>query len=73
MKTSLFSIIQQDMVVEVQFSDLGDQLSYEDLNNVIFTNCTWRENVAKFSTAVDVSPNVYDNIVGGFHWSLLSF
>ena len=48
------------------FSDLGHQISYQDLNKVIFRNSIWKDNLANFSTAVDVSPNVYDNIAGGF-------
>ena len=48
------------------FSDLGYQISYKHLNNVTFKNCTWKDNLANFSTAVDVSPNVFDNIAGGF-------
>ena len=48
------------------FSDLGYQISHKDRNKVIFKNITWNSNLANFSTAVDVSPNVYDNIAGGF-------
>ena len=48
------------------FSDLGYQISHWYLNNVTFKNCTWKDNLANFSTAVDVSPNVFDNIAGGF-------
>ena len=48
------------------FSDLGHQISYQDLNKVIFRNSTWKDNLANFSTAVDVSPNVYENTAGGF-------
>ena len=48
------------------FSDLGYQISHWYLNNVTFKNCTWKDNLANFSTAVDVSPNIFDNIAGGF-------
>ena len=36
------------------------------VNQVIFRDCKWDNNSAQFSTAVDVSPNVYDNIFGHF-------
>ena len=36
------------------------------VNQVIFSDCRWENNSAQFSTAVDVSPNVYDNTVGYF-------
>ena len=35
-------------------------------NNLTFSDCRWENNSAQFSTAVDVSPNVYDNTVGYF-------
>ena len=48
------------------FSDLGYQINGKDRNKVRFKNITWTNNLANFSTAVDVSPNVYDNFAGGF-------
>ena len=48
------------------FSDLGYQISHKDQNKATFRNITWINNLANFSTAVDVSPNVYDNFAGGF-------
>ena len=44
------------------FSDLGNQLSHKRLNKLTFTNSVWKNNFAHFSTAVDVSPNIYDNV-----------
>ena len=35
-------------------------------NNLTFSDCRWENNSAQFSTAVDVSPIVYDNTVGYF-------
>ena len=48
------------------FSDLGNQLSHKKLNKLTFRNSTWKNNFADFSIAVDVSPNIYDNVIGGF-------
>ena len=35
-------------------------------NDIIFERCTWKNNKANFSAAVDVSPNAFDNVAGGF-------
>ena len=40
--------------------------SYKNLNGITFKNSSWKNNLAKFSTAVDVSPNIYDSIAGEF-------
>ena len=47
------------------FTDLSYQISHQQ-NNVTFSKSKWISNVAHFSTAVDISPTVYDNVVGGF-------
>ena len=36
------------------------------VNGLTFKSCRWENNTANFSTAVDMSPNVYDNVPGGF-------
>ena len=48
------------------FSDVVYQISHNNFNMITFKNCTWIYNSANFSTAVDVSPNVYDSIAGQF-------
>ena len=47
------------------FSDTGMNYMYLK-NKFTFSDCRWENNSAQFSTAVDVSPNVYDNTVGYF-------
>ena len=46
------------------FSDT--EIRNHKINHVTFRDCRWKNNFAQFSTAVDVSPNVYDNTVGYF-------
>ena len=47
------------------FSD--QNLSHKSLyNDIKFKRCTWKNNKANFSAAVDVSPNAFDNVAGGF-------
>ena len=51
------------------FSDVDTSYMYMYMylkNTLTFSDCWWENNSAQFSTAVDVSPNVYDNTVGYF-------
>ena len=48
------------------FTDLSYHISLSERNKLTFSNSSWINNTAHFSTAVDVSPTVYDNVAGGF-------
>ena len=51
------------------FSDphLANQTENCHLKNLVkFKNCSWNSNKAAFSAAVDIAPNSYGNIAGGF-------
>ena len=48
------------------FTDLSYHISHSERNKITFSNSSWINNVAHFSTAVDVSPTVYDNVAGRF-------
>lgn len=48
------------------YSDTCNQPYHLNYNKLIFINCRWIENRAYFSTAVDVSPFVYNNAVESY-------
>ena len=52
------------------FSDLPN-VNMVHNNSVTFNNCSWLGNLAKYSAAVDVSPNVYANVLGGFKLTIM--
>ena len=40
---------------------------YRSLNNsVMFTDCLWEQNKARFGSAVEISPHVWDTIATGY-------
>ena len=47
------------------FSSHGENFSNEN-QSITFTHCQWTNNMAYFSSAVDISPYVWDTLKGGY-------